>query len=161
VQVKIKLRPVLIAIAATVLVTAWALCAIAADDLKLAPDLSFTDDSSSNFPIMSDHSADSALAPSEATILFFGTAHCWNTNREAERLVALYPKYRGKIHFVIIDLNNVADNQKQLVAKYYRGAIPTIAVIDSNGHVIYDRAGETASSRGDASNLESLLNSAH
>jgi hypothetical protein len=135
--------------------------AFAADDLKLAPALSFTDDSSSNFPIVAEHSADGAPAADQATILFFGTAHCWNTNREAERLVSLYPKYRGKINFVVVDLNNVSASQRPLVAKYYRGAIPTIAVIDSNGRVIYDRAGETAAERGDASNLETLLNSAH
>ena len=134
---------------------------MAADDLKLAPNLSFTDDSSANFPIASSQSADSAMTTNEATVMFFGTAHCWNTNREAERLVKLYPQYRGKMHFVIVDLNNVSANQKPLVAKYYRGAIPTIAIVDSTGQVIYDRAGETAAERGDASNLQSLLNSAH
>jgi len=135
--------------------------AMAADDLKLAPDLSFTDDSSSSFPIASKQSTDGALSSGEATVIFFGTAHCWNTNREAERLVALYPKYRGKMHFVIVDLNHVSAEQKPLVAKYYQGAIPTIAVVDSKGQVIYDRAGETASNRGDISNLQSLLNSVH
>lgn len=135
--------------------------AFAADDLKLAPSLSFTDDSSSNFPIVAGQGKDETTASGQATIMFFGTAHCWNTNREAERLVSLYPKYRGKIRFIIVDLNNVSDAQRPLVAKYYRGAIPTIAVIDSSGRVIYDRAGETAAARGDASNLQSLLNSAH
>src|SRR5258708_28620658 len=71
-----------------------------ADDLRLAPDLSFTDDSSSNFPIAGKDLATGKIASDRATIVFFGTAHCWNTNREAERLIKLYPKYRGKIAFV-------------------------------------------------------------
>jgi hypothetical protein len=146
---------------AAAIVCSQALFAFAADDLKLAPSLSFTDDSSANFPIVADHGKDEAPASGQATIVFFGTAHCWNTNREAERLVSLYPKYRGKIRFIIVDLNNVSDVQRPLVAKYYRGAIPTIAVLDSSGRVIYDQAGETAAARGDASNLQSLLNSAH
>jgi hypothetical protein len=132
----------------------------AASALHLAPDLSFTDDSSSNFPIAGDSIGDGSVANDRATILFFGTAHCWNTNREAERLVALYPKYRDKIDFVIVDLDHPSLAQRLLIAKYYRGAIPTITVIDRKGEVIYDRAGETASTRGDTSNLDALLNSA-
>jgi hypothetical protein len=133
----------------------------AADGLKLAPNLSFTDDSSSNFPITSTHSDDGAVSADRPTVIFFGTSHCWNTNREAERLVSLYPQYHGNFQFVIVDLNHVSPKQQKLVAAYYRGAIPTIAVVDSKGNVIYDRAGETASTRGDAANLQAILNSAH
>jgi len=140
--------------------TISALPAYAASDLHLAPDLSFTDDSSSNFPIAGNSIGDATVAGDRATIMFFGTAHCWNTNREAERLVALYPKYRDKIDFVVVDVNNPSESQRPLVAKYYRGYIPTITVIDRTGEVIYNRAGETADTRGDTSKLEALLNSA-
>src|SRR5271169_5191445 len=132
----------------------------AASDLQLAPNLSFTDDSSANFPIAGNAIGDATVAGDRATIMFFGTAHCWNTNREAERLVALYPKYRDKIDFVVVDVNNPSESQRPLVAKYYRGYIPTITVIDRTGEVIYNRAGETADTRGDTSKLEALLNSA-
>jgi hypothetical protein len=133
---------------------------LAAGDLRLAPDLSFTDDSSSNFPIAGNSVGDAAIASDRATIMFFGTAHCWNTNREAERLVRLYPKYRDKIDFVIVDLDHPSLSQRPLIARYYRGSIPTITVIDRKGEVIYNRAGETAATRGDTSKLEALLNSA-
>src|SRR5262249_25824789 len=66
----------------------------AADNLRLASGLSFTDDSSADFPIRGDHLEDAERRPGRATVMFFGASHCWNTNREAERLVALYPKYR-------------------------------------------------------------------
>jgi hypothetical protein len=138
---------------------AWATPARAASNLQLAPNLSFTDDSSPNFPITgSDLST--GLAPGRATVIFFGTSNCWNTAREAERLVKLYPEYKGKMDFVIVDLNRVSPAQEALVKRYYRGAIPTIAVIDAGGKVIYDSAGETARKRGDTSNLQSLLDSA-
>jgi hypothetical protein len=132
----------------------------AASDLRLAPDLSFTDDSSSNFPIAGNSIGDATVASDRATIMFFGTAHCWNTNREAQRLVALYPKYRDKIDFVIVDLDHPSLSQRPLIARYYRGSIPTITIIDRKGEVIYNRAGETAATRGDTSKLEALLNSA-
>ncbi len=131
-----------------------------ASDLKLAPDLSFSDDSSTNFPIEGKNLSDGSIAGDHATVIFFGTANCWNTAREAERLVQLYPRYKDKIRFVVVDLRNPSLAQRPLIARYYNGYIPTIAVIDSAGNVLYDRAGETANERGDTSNLQKLLDSA-
>ena len=54
-----------------------------ATDLKLAPDLSFTDDSSPNFPIAGKNLSDGSIAADHATVIFFGTANCWNSAREA------------------------------------------------------------------------------
>src|ERR1700691_4645914 len=132
-----------------------------ATDLKLAPDLSFSDDSSPNFPIAGKNLSDGSIAADHATVIFFGTANCWNTAREAERLVQLYPQYKDKIHFVVVDLRSPSLAQRPLITRYYQGYIPTIAVIDSRGNLLYDRAGETASERGDTSNLQKLLDSAH
>jgi hypothetical protein len=131
-----------------------------ATDLKLAPDLSFSDDSSSNFPIAGKNLSDGSITSDHATVIFFGTANCWNTAREAERLVNLYPQYKDKIHFVVVDLRSPSLAQHPLIDRYYHGYIPTIAVIDSKGNVLYDRAGETASERGDTSNLQKLLDTA-
>jgi len=135
--------------------------AYAASDLKLAPGLSFDDDSSPNFPIQGQNLSDNSIAPGQATVIFFGTSNCWNTAREGERLVKLYPQFRDRIQFVIVDLHNVSPEQETLVSHYYHGYIPTITAIDSQGKVIYDRAGETASTRGDTSNLQRLLDSVH
>src|SRR6202041_2599369 len=130
-----------------------------ATDLKLAPDLSFTDDSSPNFPIVGKNLSDGSVAADHATVMFFGTANCWNTAREAERLVQLYPQYKDKIRFVVVDLRNPSLAQQALIGRYYHGYIPTIAVIDRDDKVLYDRAGETASERGDTGNLQKLLDS--
>jgi hypothetical protein len=105
--------------------------------------------------------SEGSIASGEATVIFFGTSSCWNTSHEAERLVRLYPRFRNRIHFVIVDLNNVAPAQQALVSQYYHGYIPSITAIDSRGTLIYDRAGETASTRGDTSNLQRLLDSVH
>jgi hypothetical protein len=135
--------------------------AFAASDLKLAPGLSFDDDSSPNFPIQGLNLSEGSVARGQATVIFFGTSNCWNTAREAERLVKLYPQFRDRIRFVIVDLHNVAPEQEKLVSHYYHGYIPAITAIDSQGKVIYDRAGETAATRGDTGNLQRLLDSVH
>jgi hypothetical protein len=132
----------------------------AASDLTLAPDLSFTDDSSPNFPIVAKDPGDATIARSRPTVIFFGTSNCWNTTREAQRLVAIYPEYRDRIQFVVVDLRRPSPAQQQLVDLYYRGYIPTLAIFDKSGRLVYDRAGETAEKRGDTSHLQQLINSA-
>jgi hypothetical protein len=139
----------------------WASRVDAASDLKLAPRLSFDDDSSPNFPVQGSNLSEGSITPGNATVIFFGTSNCWNTTREAERLVKLYPQFRDQIHFVIVDLNHVGPEQQPLVGAYYRGYIPTITAIDSHGMVLYDEAGETSSTRGDTANLQRLLDSVH
>jgi hypothetical protein len=131
-----------------------------AADLSLAPDLSFTDDSSSAFPIRGGNLADGRIASDRPTAIFFGTAHCWNTNREAERFVALYRKHRDEARFLVVDLSNPSAEQRALVARYSTGYIPTLAFLDRKGSVVYDRAGETARERGDASKVEEILKKA-
>lgn len=126
-------------------------------NLTLAPKLSFTDDSSADFPIRGESLKDGRIALDRPTLVFFGTAHCWNTNREAERFVALYAKQKDAARFLVVDLDSPSSEQKPLVARFYSGFIPTLAVLDAKGNVIYDRSGETAGERRDTSGLEELL----
>jgi hypothetical protein len=128
-----------------------------ARQLSLAPDLSFTDDSSANFPIRGLNLDSGAIATDRPTVIFFGTSHCWNTNREAERLVALYRAHRDEARFLVVDLDHVSSSQRSLLERFYRGAIPTLAFLDRAGRTVYDEAGETAASRGDFRRLEELL----
>jgi hypothetical protein len=92
--------------------------------------------------------------------MFFGAAHCWNTNREAERLVALYPKYEGRVRFLIVDVNHPSPAQRPLLQTYYRGSIPTLVVVGRDGAQLYAEAGETARTRGDTRALDSLISRA-
>ena len=115
--------------------------------LSIAPGLSFTDDSSSAFPIRGENLADGRIASDRPTAIFFGTSHCWNTNREAERFVALYRKRSDEARFLVVDLDHPSEDQKKLVSRYYSGFIPTLAFLDRNAKVVYDRAGETARER--------------
>jgi hypothetical protein len=131
-----------------------------ARNLTLAPDLSFTDDSSSNFPIRGENLEDGRIASDRPTAIFFGTSHCWNTNREAERFVALFAKEKDAVRFLVVDLDHPSRDQKALVSRFYRGYIPTLAFLDASGNVVYNRSGETAGKRGDTSGLEEILRKA-
>jgi hypothetical protein len=131
-----------------------------ADHLRLAPGLSFTDDSSDSFPIRGDRLDDADVLSGRANVIFFGAAHCWNTNREAERLVALYPKYEDRVRFLIVDVNHPSPAQRPLLQTYYRGAIPTLVIVARDGTVLYAEAGETSRVRGDTRALDSLIRSA-
>src|SRR5262249_52061412 len=128
-----------------------------ADNLRLAPRLSFTDDSSDNFPIRGGHLEDADSRPGRATVMFFGAAHCWNTNREAERLVALYAKSHARVTFIIVDVNRPSPPQRPLLKTYYHGAIPTLVILARDGGLLYAQAGETARTRGDTHALDSLI----
>jgi hypothetical protein len=128
-----------------------------ATNLSLAPGLSFTDDSSSNFPIRGKNLADGRVASDRPTAIFMGTAHCWNTNREAERFVALYRKHAADARFLVVDLDHPTADQKKLVARFSTGYIPTLAFVDRTGKTIYHRAGETSRERGDIRALEEIL----
>jgi hypothetical protein len=128
-----------------------------ARDLTLAPDLSFTDDSSSNFPIRGQDLEAGGTARDRPTVIFFGTSHCWNTNREAERLVDFYARHREEARFLVVDLDHVWPGQRALVSRYYRRAIPTLAFLTASGRVVYDEAGETSGERRDVRRLEELL----
>jgi len=131
-----------------------------ARNLALAPNLSFTDDSSSNFPIRGENLGDGKIASDRPTAIFFGTSHCWNTNREAERFVALAGREKDAVRFLVVDLDHPSREQKPLVSRFYRGYIPTLAFLDASGKAVYNRSGETASRRGDTSGLEEILRKA-
>ena len=145
-------------VAVAALMTASA--ARAADHLALAPGLSFSDDSSDSFPIRGDHLGDAEPQPGRPAVMFFGAAHCWNTNREAERLVALYPKYQDRVSFIIVDVNHPSSSQRGLLDTYYQGSIPTLVVRAPDGALVYSQAGETARTRGDTRTLDSLIGKA-
>jgi len=129
----------------------------AAENLRLAPGLSFTDDSSSRFPIEGDRLGDAELVKARAALVFFGASHCWNTNREAERVVALYPRFRDRVSFIIVDIAHPSDEQRPLVQAHFNGYIPTLAIFAADGTVVYERSGETAKERGDTRALAVLL----
>jgi hypothetical protein len=122
----------------------FAASAGAGENLKLNPHLDYSSDSMDGPHITGDRMGDGAAAGMPNYVLIYGEG-CYNSKRQSRRTVELYGKYRGRVNFVIIDLDKGATaEQAELVRKYYQGAIPHVVVLDKNEKSVYDAAGEVS-----------------
>jgi len=70
--------------------------------------------------------------------------------------VNLYNKYKGRVQFVVIDLDHKqSPAQQELVKKYFTGSIPHVVVLDRSGNAVYNSAGEV-----EEGTVEALLDKA-
>jgi hypothetical protein len=117
-------------------------CSLAADNLKLNQHLDYSSDSHDGPLITGDHLDEGVVAGKPAYIIFYGEG-CFNSKRQARRTVSLYEKYRGKVQFVVIDLDQKhTHEQDQLVTKFYKGYIPHVVLLNSEGKPVYNKSGE-------------------
>jgi hypothetical protein len=121
---------------------ALASAAFAGDNLKLNPKLDYTSDSQDG-PLITGDNMDAGLAPGKpAYVIMYGEG-CYNSKRQSRRTVSLYEKYKGRVQFVVIDLDHPLNPaQQQLQKKYYRGYIPHVVVLDASGTAVYNTSGE-------------------
>ncbi len=114
----------------------------AADNLQLNQKLDYSSDSHDGPLITGDHMAAGAVYGKPNYVIIYGEG-CYNSKRQARRTVDLWGKYKNKVNFVIVDLDNGASaSQQALVDNYYRGSIPHIIVLDRKGNALYNKAGE-------------------
>ena len=53
----------------------------------------------------------------------------------------LYEKYKGRVNFVVVDMDRKrSDDQQKLVQRFYQGYIPHLTVLGKKGEVLYDQA---------------------
>jgi len=136
-----SILPGLLSISAALL---SASAAISADDLKLRPGVSLTQDIDSGFPITGTNLDDVKIQQGTPTIIFFGASGDLNTNRQAKRFVALYKKVAAqKMKFLVIDIDHPAnEDAKSLIKSHYKGYIPLEVVLDKTGKKIWSHDGE-------------------
>jgi thiol-disulfide isomerase/thioredoxin len=129
----------------------------AAENLKLNEHLDFTSDSQDGPLITGDHLEEGAVAGKPTYIIMYGEG-CFNSKRQARRTIELYERYKGKVQFVVVDLDKPRSAaQKDLEKKFYKGYIPHVTVLDRDGKIAYNSAGEVEV--GDISKvLEKALN---
>jgi hypothetical protein len=114
----------------------------AAENLKLNQHLDYSSDSQDGPLITGDHLDDGPVAGEPAYIILYGEG-CFNSKRQARRTVDLYEKYKGKVQFVVIDLDQKhTARQDELVKKFYKGYIPHVVVLNRNGEPAYNASGE-------------------
>ncbi len=122
---------------------------LAAEDLKLRPGISFTQDIDAGFPIVATDIDNASIDPNIPTIIFFGAACDLNTNRQAKRLVDIYHKFsKGQVKFIVIDVDHPAnEDAKKLIRTYYSppgktGYIPFEVILDKSGKAVWSQIGE-------------------
>jgi thiol-disulfide isomerase/thioredoxin len=118
----------------------------ASENLRLNPRLDYSSDRLDGALITGDHMEEAAVAGKPNYIIFYGEG-CFNSKRQARRTVELYQKYKGRVQFVVIDLDiKRTEQQQELVKSYYRGYIPHVTVLDALGKAVYNSAGEVEES---------------
>lgn len=121
-----------------------AMSARAGENLKLNPHLDYSSDSMDGPHITGDQ-MEEGVATGKPNYIFIYGEGCYNSKRQARRTVALYEKYRGRVNFVIIDLDEgPSAAQSGLVKEHYKGSIPHVVILDKNGKSLYDDAGEVS-----------------
>lgn len=114
----------------------------AGENLKLNPSLDYSSDSQDGPLITGDSMDEGFVAGKPAYVILYGEG-CFNSKRQARRTVSLYEKYRGRVQFVVIDLDHpLSAAQEQLQKKFYRGYIPHVVVLDRSGSMLYNSSGE-------------------
>jgi hypothetical protein len=117
----------------------------AIDNLKLNPKLDYASDSLDG-PLITGDDAQAGFIPGMPNYVIMYGEGCFNSKRQARRTVELYSKYRGRVHFVVIDLDAPrSPDQQKLVKQYYQGYIPHVVVLDMRGQALYNQSGEVDS----------------
>lgn len=116
----------------------------AADNLRLNDHLDYTSDSQDGPLITGDH-LDEGAAGGKPNYVIIYSEGCFNSKHQARTTVDLYQKYKGRVNFVVVDLDQPRSGpQQQLVKQYYGGYIPHVVVLDRAGQPVYNRAGEVS-----------------
>lgn len=123
----------------------WPTLTFAGDNLKLNPRLDYKTDSADG-PLITGSNMDSGFVPgTPAYVIMYGEA-CFNSKRQARRTVDLFEQYKGRVQFVIIDIDHrLSPAQEELKRKYFAGYIPHVVVLDSSGKPLYNSSGEVDS----------------
>jgi predicted transcriptional regulator len=125
-----------------VIAAAFALPAHAAENLKLNQHLDYSSDSQDGPLITGDRLEDGVVAGKPTYAILYGEG-CYNSKRQARRTVELYEKYKGRVQFVVVDLDKPRSRaQDDLVKKFYQGSIPHVVVLNRDGKTLYNAAGE-------------------
>ena len=116
--------------------------AFAGENLKINPKLDYTSDSQDGRLITGDSMDAGFVAGKPAYVIMYGEG-CFNSKRQARRTVGLYEKYKGRVQFVVVDIDHrLSPAQKALKKKYFRDRIPHVVVLDAAGSALYNRPGE-------------------
>jgi hypothetical protein len=132
--------------------TSLVLSTYAASNLKLNPNLDYSSDSNDGQLIFGDELSDGTVRRGRPAYIIFYQRECYNSKHQAKRTVELYEKYKGKVDFILIDLDaELSNEQIELKDKFYMHYIPHVTIIAKDGQIVYNKSGEIDTVR--ASNM--------
>ncbi|MGH9712629.1 MAG: hypothetical protein ACRD5M_04940 [Candidatus Acidiferrales bacterium] len=144
-----------IAMLATIAALAMGVATHAGENLRLNSHLDYSSDHEDGPLITGDHMDEGAVAGKPNYVIIYAEG-CFNSKRQARRTVSLYEKYKDRVNFVVVDLDQErSPAQQQLVKDYYKGYIPHVVVLDKAGKAVYNSSGEV-----DESSISALLDKA-
>ncbi len=118
----------------------------AAENLQLNPHLNYKKNNFQGPLITGDH-MDEGVEDRIPNYIIFFAEFCFNAKRQAQRTVHLYEQYKGRVHFVIIDLSHhLPPQQKALAKKFFHQDVPHTTILDKTGKVVFDYTGEAEES---------------
>ena len=99
--------------------------AFGGENLKLNSKLDYTSDSQDG-PLITGETMEAGFAPGKpAYVIMYGEG-CYNSKRQARRTVELYEKYKGRVQFVVIDLDHrLPSSQEELKKNIFAATFPT------------------------------------
>jgi hypothetical protein len=114
----------------------------AAENLKLNQHLDYSSDSQDGPLITGDQMEEGAASGKPSYVIIYGQG-CFNSKRQARRTVELYEKYKGRVQFVVVDMDRQrSPAQEDLVKRFYKGYIPHVTVLNRDGRIAYNASGE-------------------
>jgi thiol-disulfide isomerase/thioredoxin len=131
-----------LAILAAITALTFGISALAGENLRLNSHLDYSSDHEDGPLITGDH-MDEGAVPGKPNYVMMYAEGCYNSKRQARRTVSLYEKYKDRVNFVVVDLDQRrSPAQLQLVKDYYKGNIPHVVVLDKSGTAVYNSSGE-------------------
>jgi len=115
-----------------------------AENLSIKPGLDYSDHNKKQGPLITGDHMDDGLVEGMPNYIFFYMEKCYNAKRQALITVHMYEKYKGRVHFVVVNLDKpMSQTQKTLKQKYCAEVVPHETILDKKGSVVFDYTGET------------------
>jgi len=122
--------------------TLFSRAAPAAEDLLLNSHLNYGSNSPEG-PLITGSGMEGGLVAGKPNYVIIYAERSFNCKRQARRTVRLYEKYRGRVNFVIIDLDRKrSPAQRDVVRKYFKKYLPQVVVTDQQDSAVYNQSGE-------------------
>jgi len=110
--------------------------------LQLNPHLNYNTNGRQG-PLITGNHKEEGLFQGSPNYIVFLHAYCFNSKRQARRTVDLHELYKGRVHFLIVEMDKpLSPTQTDLVKRYFKGSVPQSVIFNSAGKAVFNYTGE-------------------